>query len=183
MTTRLEANNRVCRHPERPHLTSSTQDPHFAFDSPLGRVGILVCWDLAFPEAFRELIAGGAKIIIVPSYWTLNDCSVEGREWNPSSEALFLDSLCTTRAFENTCAVIFANAAGSRADGFCGLSQVTVPFIGPIARLGSGDEGMIVVDLDSSVIDAAEANYKIREDLAREDWHYDYRHNRRTSTT
>jgi predicted amidohydrolase len=49
-------------HPERPHLTSSKHDPHFAFDTPLGKVGMLICWDLAFPEAFRELIAGGAKM-------------------------------------------------------------------------------------------------------------------------
>jgi predicted amidohydrolase len=64
---------------------------------------MLICWDLAFPEAFRELISKGAKIIIIPCFWGINDCSKEGLAWNPSSEALFLDSMLTARTFENTC--------------------------------------------------------------------------------
>lgn len=55
-------------HPERPTLTSSGQEKHVAFDTPIGRVGMLICWDLAFPEAFRELIAGGAEIVIIPTF-------------------------------------------------------------------------------------------------------------------
>ena len=163
-------------HPEREHLTSSTTDAHQVFDTPLGKVGMLVCWDLAFPEAFRELIAQGAKLIIIPSFWTLNDCSPAGLAYNPSAEALFLDSFVTTRCFENTCAIVFCNAGGPPGEGYAGLSQVSVPFVGPLARLGSGGEGMAVVDLDLGVLDIAEANYKVREDLAREDWHYSYRH-------
>lgn len=57
-------------HPERPHLTSSGPERHTAVDTPIGRVGMLICWDLAFPEAFRELIADGAEIIVLPSYCT-----------------------------------------------------------------------------------------------------------------
>lgn len=88
---------------ERLHLTSSSMDPHPAFDTPLGKVGILVCWDLAFPEAFRELISQGAKLIIIPTFWTLSDCSPAGLAVNPASEALFLDSMLIARCFENTC--------------------------------------------------------------------------------
>lgn len=53
---------------EREHLTSSGREEHVAFDTPLGKCGMLICWDLAFPEAFRELICQGAKIIIVPTF-------------------------------------------------------------------------------------------------------------------
>lgn len=60
---------------ERNHLTSSTHDPHEVFDTPVGKVGILICWDLAFNEAFRELISQGAKMIIIPTFWTLSDVS------------------------------------------------------------------------------------------------------------
>jgi predicted amidohydrolase len=51
------------RGPERDHLTGSGRDVHEVFDTPIGKVGMLICWDLAFPEAFRELIANGAKIM------------------------------------------------------------------------------------------------------------------------
>lgn len=88
---------------ERDHLTSSTTAPHVAFDTPLGKVGMLICWDLAFPEAFRELICQGAKIIIVPTFWTLSDCSRDGLAINPVAEGLFLDSILPARCFENTC--------------------------------------------------------------------------------
>lgn len=57
-------------HPERPYLTSSgvTGDPHVGFDTPIGKVGLLICWDVAFPEAFRELVRQGVEIIIVPTF-------------------------------------------------------------------------------------------------------------------
>ncbi|KAE8346190.1 carbon-nitrogen hydrolase [Aspergillus arachidicola] len=55
-------------HPERPYLTSSGSDPHEVFDTPIGKVGLLICWDLAFPEAFRELIAAGAEVVVVPTF-------------------------------------------------------------------------------------------------------------------
>ena len=62
-------------HPERPHLMSSGDERHRAFDTNLKRedgrpvrAGLLICWDLAFPEAFRALIADGADIIIIPSW-------------------------------------------------------------------------------------------------------------------
>jgi predicted amidohydrolase len=89
--------------PERDHLTGSGRDVHQVFDTPLGKVGMLICWDLAFPEAFRELIANGAKMVIIPTFWTLKDCNEKGLGLNPSAEALFLDSVLTARAFENTC--------------------------------------------------------------------------------
>ncbi|KAI9699494.1 MAG: hypothetical protein M1820_007125 [Bogoriella megaspora] len=162
-------------HPERDHLTSSSRDVHEVFDTPIGKVGMLICWDLAFPEAFRELIYQGAKIIIIPTFWTLNDCIPEGLARNPSSEALFLDSMLTARAYENTCAIIFVNAGGPPGKGYAGLSQVTAPFIGPLTRLGSSAEGMSVVNLDMAILEEAEANYKVREDMAKHDWHYDYR--------
>ncbi|KAI8937026.1 hypothetical protein NX059_006247 [Plenodomus lindquistii] len=49
--------------PERDHLTGSGRENHEVFDTPIGKIGMLICWDLAFPEAFRELIAQGAKIM------------------------------------------------------------------------------------------------------------------------
>ena len=90
-------------HPEREHLTSSGRDTHEVFDTPIGKVGLLICWDLAFPEAFRELIRGGAKVVIAPTFWMARDCGEKGWGRNPGSEGLFLEGMLTCRAFENTC--------------------------------------------------------------------------------
>ncbi|KAI1288637.1 carbon-nitrogen hydrolase [Xylaria venustula] len=164
-------------HPERRHLVSSAHEPHTAFDTPLGRVGLLICWDLAFPEAFRELIADGAQIICVPTFWSMRDVSDEGYALNSEGEALFLNSAVVTRAFENTCAIVFVNAGGPPEKGektsFAGLSQVGVPHLGALGRLGRA-EGLSIVDLDMDVLRVAEENYKVREDMQAEGWHYAY---------
>lgn len=85
-----------------------------------------------------------------------------------------MNATLTARCFENTCGIIFVNAAGP-AENFLGLSQVTMPLVGPVARMGS-EEGLKVVDVDMGVLKVAEENYKVRQDLQKEDWHYVYRH-------
>lgn len=161
-------------HPERPHLTaSSLSSPHTVVSTPLGLVGILICWDLAFPEAFRALVRQGAKIIIIPSFWTSDDCSDEGQRRNPDAEALFVESTLTSRAFENTCCVVFVNAGGKPHEGALGLSQVTMPFVGKVKGSFEGScEGVRVVEVDMEILEEAERNYKVREDMGRADWHY-----------
>lgn len=162
-------------HPERPVLTSSNDSPHEAFDTPLGKVGMLICWDLSFPEAFRELIAGGAKTIIIPTFWNLSDVNEAGLRHNPLSEKLFLESTLVSRCFENTCMIVFANAGGpsgsAETESYAGLSQVAVPFKGALGKLGP-EEGMTVVEVDMQILEDAESNYKVREDMARVGWHY-----------
>lgn len=168
-------------HPERPHLTpSSLSSPHTVLSTPLGPVGILICWDLAFPEAFRALIRQGAKMIIIPTFWMVNDCSPEGLRLNPNSETLFLESALTTRAFENTCCVVFVNAGGNPGEGPIGLSQVALPFVGKVKGSFEGsEEGVRLLEVDMEILEEAEKHYRVREDVGREDWHYGYRHSER----
>lgn len=166
-------------HPERPYVTADIETPHKAFDTPWGRIGLLICWDMAFPEAFRALIADGARIVICPSCWLVEDGG-EGREFNPSCESLFLENVCVARAFENTCAIVFVNAAAplGSTDGkdpqgyeYAGLSQVAIPLQGSRGRLGTSEE-MRLVEINMKALDVAEKVYKVREDMAKVEWHY-----------
>lgn len=185
-------------HPERPHLSPGKHEPHSAFDTPLRlrnpsatedgarqdddeeqdpkyvRAGMLVCWDLAFPEAFRALIADGAQLIIIPSFWLITDLDEVGLALNPDSEKVFLEAAVVSRAFENTACVVFCNKGG--------CSQVAMPIQGKLPVLKEGDsrelgldeEGVSYVEVDLDVLRIAEENYKVREDIKGKGWHYGY---------
>ncbi|KAF3761490.1 carbon-nitrogen hydrolase [Cryphonectria parasitica EP155] len=169
-------------HPERPHLSPGRHEPHSAFDTPLThadgtpvRAGMLVCWDLAFPEAFRALIADGAELVLIPSFWLVTDLDEVGLALNPDSEKVFLDSCVVSRAFENTCAVVFCNKGG--------CSQVAMPIQGRLKsvlgegesrELGLDEDGVSYVEVDLDVLRIAEENYKVREDIRGRGWHYGY---------
>lgn len=114
----------------------------------------------------------GEMNLICPG--TPNDASAEARRHNPGSEKLFLESTITSRCFENTCGIIFANAAGPE-PSFLGISQITLPIVGPVAKMGN-EEGVLVAEMDMGLLDAAEDNYKVRADIRKEDWYYTYRH-------
>lgn len=101
---------------------------------------------------------------------------------NPLSEKLFLESTITARAYENTCAIVFVNAGGAvgatKPGTYAGMSRVAVPFLGALGdeTKDSIEEGMSIVDIDMEILEEAENNYKVREDMKRDDWHYTYRH-------
>jgi predicted amidohydrolase len=180
--------------PERTVLTSGPQsvrqkteqhapenegppNPHSVIETPLGPVGIVICWDLAFPEAFRSLVRQGARIIIVPTFWTKDDLTPEAMKYGPDVDVKFMQSAVITRSYENTCAIIFCNVGGPKEEGYAGISQVVLPLVGTVpGSFTDGTPGMRVVDVDMRTVDVAEENYKIREDLARQDWHYGYSH-------
>jgi predicted amidohydrolase len=158
---------------ERGILTAGRSSPHKTFDVPLPsgggtiRVGLLICWDLAFPEAFRELVADGAQLIVIPAYWHLTKINPKILALNLKSEVAFLDSVTVARAYENTCAVAFCNAFGQ--------SQVAMPILGSLGKLGVEENDMIISEVDIDVLRVAEEHYKVRADLPGEGWHYSRR--------
>jgi predicted amidohydrolase len=136
-----------------------------------GKIGLAICWDLAFPEHFRALIAQGAEVVICPSYWCYEDAG-RGRRHNPDSEVTFVNALCTARAFEQEIIVVFANAAGTLRGNdiearLIGRSQVTAPFKGPLRRCDDNQEMMFVQTIDTGILAEAETAYEIRADLKR----------------
>jgi|SRR5919108_936428 nitrilase len=74
-------------------------------DTPAGRLGLSVCYDVRFPELYRQLSAAGAQLLAVPSAFT----SPTGRaHWEP---------LLRARAIENLCYVVAPAQTGFHPSG------------------------------------------------------------------
>lgn len=154
-------------HPEKKYLNPGNEIS--VFNTKFGKIGLIICWDLIFPEVFRKMAKKGANIIICPSYWTFEDASI-GLKYDKNSDATLVDSTCTCRAFENGIAIVYCNAAGNlilpRFKGkLLGHSQITVPFKGAIRKLGHNKEEMFIQKIDLSILKDSERVYKIRQDL------------------
>jgi predicted amidohydrolase len=54
-------------------------EPPRVFETPVGRVGVLICYDLEFPEMPRLLALAGAQLIAVPTNWPLLEEPLDGR--------------------------------------------------------------------------------------------------------
>lgn len=112
-------------------------------DTELGRVGLAVCYDLRFPELFREMTDRGAELVLVASAWP-----------HPRVEAWNI--LAAARAIENQVFLVAANGVGPTLSGpsLCGHSVIHDPWGVPMAR--AGDQPTVItapVDL-AAVADA-----------------------------
>ena len=154
---------------ERDYLDAGRQA--VVCETRFGKIGLAICWDLAFPELFRAMLAEGAEMVLCPSYWCFEDASEAGLKHDPRSEVTFVDALCTARAFEQNIVLVYANAAGTleidgaRQGELIGHSQVTVPFKGALQRCEHNRETMFVQSVDTALLADAEVAYEIRRDL------------------
>ena len=74
-------------------------------DTPVGRLGLSVCYDVRFPELYRHLSAAGAQLLVVPSAFT-----------SPTGRAHW-ETLLRARAIENLCYVIAPAQSGFHPSG------------------------------------------------------------------
>ncbi len=153
--------------PERLYLTPGNEVS--VFNTKFGKVGLVVCWDLAFPEIFRHMVKIGVKIVFCPSYWSLEDSGAT--KHGKDAEIKFVNSTCITRAFENNIILVYCNSAGydkllgKYSSTKIGQSQITVPFKGVINSFNHNKEEMFIQEVDTSILKDAERAYKIRKDL------------------
>jgi nitrilase len=106
-------------------------------DTPLGRLGLAVCYDLRFPELFRRMLDEGAEIVTLPSAFT----AVTGKaHW---------EVLLRARAIENLVFVVAPGQAGRHINGreTYGDSMIVGPWGEVLARLPRGP-GFVVADID-----------------------------------
>ena len=113
-------------------------------DSPLGKLGILICYDLRFPELSRILAIEGSNALIAPSGWVQG--TMKEDHWL---------TMCKARAIENGVYLIAPNQVGNI---FCGRSLIIDPFGIVILDMGA-KEGMEIIDLDIERINS------VRNDL------------------
>ena len=154
-------------HPERSYVTAGNECS--VFDTAYGRVGLIICWDLMFPEVFRAMLQQKVEIVICPSYWCFEDATA-GLKHDPFSEIKLVNALCTARAFENEIILVYANAAGEGhvplgTERLIGRSQITAPFRGPLHQLAHAHEEMFIQTIDKAILRDAEEAYTIRTDL------------------
>lgn len=106
-------------------------------ETPYGRLGLAICYDLRFPELFRRMLDAGVDIIAVPSAFT---AATGKAHW---------EILVRARAIENLCFVVAADQGGYHVSGreTFGDSMIVDPWGQVLDRLPSGS-GYIIANLD-----------------------------------
>ena len=106
-------------------------------DTPVGRLGLSVCYDVRFPELYRHLSAAGAQLLAVPSAFT-----------SPTGRAHW-ETLLRARAIENLCYVIAPAQSGFHPSGreTYGDSMI-VDFWGRILRRVPRGRGSAIAEVD-----------------------------------
>jgi predicted amidohydrolase len=106
------------------------------FDTPIGRIGIEICYDLRFPELTRALALGGADIVAHPTNW-------------PLAARSNAEILTRARAQENRIFLLTANRVGLERGGeFCGWSQICDVGGTRLVEAGETEEGLFVAEID-----------------------------------
>lgn len=121
-------------------------------DSPFGKLGIAVCYDLRFPELFRKLIDKGAEVICLPAAFTY----VTGKvHWK---------ALLRARAIENLSYLIASAQGGQHQNGRTtyGLSMLLDPWGRILGKIEDGT-GVICNDLDPEYQTTTRRNFPVLE--------------------
>jgi len=106
-------------------------------DTPVGKLGLSVCYDMRFPELYRELVAQGAEWLAMPAAFTV-----------PTGRAHW-ETLLRARAIENLCYVVAPAQSGTHSSGRETYGDtLIVDYWGQVvSRLAKGS-GVITADLD-----------------------------------
>lgn len=115
-----------------------------------GRLGLMICYDLRFPEFCRSLAVKGAEIVIVSAQW-------------PSSRIHHWDVLVQARAIENQLFLIAANRHGKEGDLiFNGHSQIVSP-AGEVLTKSVSPDTTITASIDIKEIETVRNQFNCLE--------------------
>lgn len=115
-------------------------------------IGILICYDVEFPEAVRALANAGADLIAVPTALMKDYCRVA-------------EHVVPTRAYESELYVAYVNRCGSEGDlTYCGRTCLVGPDGRDILRAGVSEE-LLISDIDKNAIAAERETNPVLKDL------------------
>ena len=119
-------------------------------DTPFGRLGLAVCYDLRFPGLFRRMLDKGVEIIALPSAFTANTGKAH---W---------EVLVRARAMENLCYVVAAAQGGFHVNGreTYGDSMIVNPWGAVMDRLPNGS-GFVIAQTDSAYQESVRRNFPV----------------------
>ena len=120
---------------------------------PWGSAGFAICYDLRFPELFRDYALRGARLIILPAQW-------------PHPRLMHWRTLLRARAIENQCFVVACNRIGQDPNGtvFFGHSVILDPW-GEAVIQGDEEADLLTATIDLAQVDLIRAKIPIFEDL------------------
>ncbi|MEA3151513.1 MAG: deaminated glutathione amidase [Gammaproteobacteria bacterium] len=106
-------------------------------DTPVGKLGLSVCYDMRFPELYRDLVAQGAEWLAMPAAFTV-----------PTGRAHW-ETLLRARAIENLCYVVAPAQTGTHTSGreTYGDSLIVDYWGQVLSRLAKGS-GVVTADID-----------------------------------
>lgn len=140
----------------------SSGDVPVVVETPLGRIGMSICYDFIFPDFIRRLVELGADIVINSTNWISDGFQRDQWGWTGSA----VESLARTRALENGVWLAMANCIGPEA-GFdsLGYSCVVAPSGKVLASAGTS-EGFAAADVlyESDALDRWRAIATYRAD-------------------
>ena len=122
--------------------TIAPGDRYVVADTPFGRLGLAVCYDLRFPEQFRAMTDQGMEIMALPAAFTA------------ATGAAHWEILLRARAIENQCYVIAAGQGGHHSNGreTFGDSLLIDPWGLILDRLAWGP-GLALANLDRAFLE------------------------------
>ncbi|WP_242828692.1 carbon-nitrogen hydrolase family protein [[Clostridium] symbiosum] len=121
---------------ERTYFQRGNEYP--VWNTKLGKIGIVICYDVCFPETSRILALRGAELMLVPSAWR---ASHYFKEW--------WDLNLACRAIDNLLYVAAVNRCGQSGEEiFAGKSQVISPIGEVLAAFDVEEEGILYQEID-----------------------------------
>ena len=105
--------------------TAGTEFP--VYDTKIGKIGMLICYDKSFPESARELAVGGAQLLVMSTAWPIADTSKTNAE-DVTSDMMYDRYVMydKVRAVENQLPFISSNQFGKAGNiEYIGFSSIT----------------------------------------------------------